>query len=189
MQGGVDSYQRALIVEDDADLARSLQCHLSELRVPVKLARSAAEGIELARQALPDLIIIDYKLPDGNARDVVTALMGLSPWPTFVAISGYAEPLDAFELATLGIHSYVQKPLTPRAFEEALVGARSRKVNLVPVLRQAVGQVGIRDVEQLAREIMVREAIARSNGSRSGAARLLKISRQLLQHVLRSIRE
>jgi hypothetical protein len=49
--------------------------------------------------------------------------------------------------------------------------------------------MAIHDVEELARGTMVREALARSQGSRTGAARLLRVSRQLLQHILRGIRD
>lgn len=182
-----EPFRRAVVIEDDDQLASSLRGHLAARGIAVQIAPGAEAGVRLVREWGPDLVVIDYKLPDGDARKVVMELIGLSEWPTFIAVSGYAEPLDAFELALLGIHAYLPKPVTPASFDAVLERVHKLEVNLVPALRTAVGQMGVRDVEQLARETMVREALARTQGSRSGAARLLRMSRQLLQHVLRGI--
>ncbi|HVJ18336.1 MAG TPA: response regulator [Polyangiaceae bacterium] len=182
-------WRRAVVVEDEENLALRVRDHLVARGLWVQLAPSAGAGVDLIRQVLPDLVILDYKLPDGDARGVLEQLAELSPWPTFVAMSGQAEPLDTFELARLGIHAYLQKPFTPEALDEALRRAREQAVPLVPALRTAVGKMAIHDVEELARGTMVKEALARSGGSRTGAARLLQVSRQLLQHILRGIRD
>ncbi|HVJ20367.1 MAG TPA: response regulator [Polyangiaceae bacterium] len=182
-------WRRAVVVEDDQNLAQRLRDHLAAQGMTVQLAANIQAGIADIRRLLPDLVLLDYKLPDGDARGVIEQLADLSPWPTFVAMSGQAEPLDTFELARLGIHAYVQKPFKPEALDEALRRAREQAAPLVPALRTAVGKMAIHDVEELARGTMVREALARSQGSRTGAARLLRVSRQLLQHILRGIRD
>ena len=182
-------WRRAVVVEDEDNLALRLRDHLVAQGLLVHRAASARAAVDLIREVLPDLVLLDYKLPDGDARAVLEQLADLSPWPTFVAMSGQAEPLDTFELARFGIHGYLQKPFTPEALDEALRRAREQPLPLVPALRTAVGKMAIHDVEELARGTMVREALARSRGSRTGAARLLQVSRQLLQHILRWIRD
>jgi transcriptional regulator with PAS, ATPase and Fis domain len=61
----------------------------------------------------------------------------------------------------------------------------SEPPDLAPHLKSAVGLVPIKSVEQTVRSTMVSEALARGGGSRRAAARVLSISRQLLQHILR----
>lgn len=53
------------------------------------------------------------------------------------------------------------------------------------VLRQTVGHKPLSDVQTEVRAVMLDEALARSQGSRRGAARRLRMSRQLLQYLLR----
>lgn len=59
---------------------------------------------------------------------------------------------------------------------------------LIAAIRGAVGSVGMRDLEIAVRREMVREALGRSGGNRRAAARMLGVSRQHLQHMLRSLR-
>lgn len=178
-------WTRAVVIEDDRGLAARLRHHLSSRRIEANVAFGAVDGVDRIRSDSPDLVLLDYKLPDGNAREIIQQLADLSPWPTFVVISGQAEPLDTFQLAELGVHAYVQKPMTPASLDAALKRAATPPVGLTPALRRAVGHIGVREVEHLARRTMVQEALARARGSRSGAARLLGMSRQLLQHVIR----
>jgi transcriptional regulator with PAS, ATPase and Fis domain len=48
-----------------------------------------------------------------------------------------------------------------------------------------VGQRQIHEVQDEVRETMLREALGRARGSRRAAAKLLRVSRQLVQHMLR----
>ncbi len=58
---------------------------------------------------------------------------------------------------------------------------------LAAKIRAAVGRIQIRELEIAVRRTMVLEALRRSNGNRRAAARLLGVSRQHLQHMLRAI--
>ncbi|MBK7861855.1 MAG: hypothetical protein IPJ65_25220 [Archangiaceae bacterium] len=60
-----------------------------------------------------------------------------------------------------------------------------RPPDLTPHLRAAVGHLPLHQLEEQVRQTMVGEALGATQGSRSGAAKLLRISRQLLQHILK----
>jgi DNA-binding NtrC family response regulator len=60
--------------------------------------------------------------------------------------------------------------------------------DLRPALKQLVGHKPLAEVETEVRAVMLEEALSRTGGSRRGAARLLSMSRQLVQYVLRSTR-
>ena len=55
----------------------------------------------------------------------------------------------------------------------------------LPLIRQLVGHSPLSKVESEVRTLMVTEALARARGSRRAAAKMLAVSRQMLQHVLR----
>lgn len=60
----------------------------------------------------------------------------------------------------------------------------SRPPDLLPALRASAGQMPLHSLESFVRDTLVDEALAKSQGSVRGAAKLLRISRQLLQHIL-----
>jgi two-component system response regulator RegA len=183
------SPRTALILEDDellgATLVEALDRHgfvstrcrtLQQARVYL-----GQEGAAVSH----DLLVLDVLLPDGTGLDLLHEFARDAPFKAIVAISGMARPTQSFELAQLGVECFVPKPIDLAALEYAVEQALTRPVNLRPALRKLVGRRAICDVETEVRSVMVEEAVARA-GSVRGAARLLSISRQLLQHILRN---
>jgi DNA-binding NtrC family response regulator len=105
--------------------------------------------------------------------------------PVIVAMSGQASADESFRLGQWGVRAYLPKPLDLASFNATLDSVLMQPPDLEPHLRAAVGHKAIKDVENLVRETMVDEALAQATGNRRGAAKLLRISRELLQHILR----
>ena len=178
------SVDRVLVVEDDASLRRTLERTLSERYREVRSCGTRAEAEVVLREWSPELLLLDVQLPDGDAFDVLREAARHDPAPTVIAMSGEARSDQSFELAKLGVRVYLPKPLSSEAIDGALEEALSSPPDLSPHVRGVVGHRPIHEVEEEVRETMVQEALARTAGSRRGAARLLSISRQLLQHIL-----
>ncbi|MHB8877581.1 MAG: response regulator [Myxococcaceae bacterium] len=179
---------RVLVVDDSEAFARSLEGLLSARFPEVRCGRSVAEVQGALEGWHPDLVLLDVVLPDGSAGDVLDLLDRREPAPAVIAISGEAEPEQAFELARRGVRVFLPKPISLEGLERALREVMEGPPDVAPHLRQVVGHAPLKDVEERVREVMVDEALARSRDSRRGAARLLAISRQLLQHILRRAR-
>jgi DNA-binding NtrC family response regulator len=181
----VRQIRRVLVVEDDPHLSSSLRSGL-EAEVEDLRACAGARGVrELTAGWDPDLVILDVVLADGDAFDVLAFLKGRSPAPLVVAISGAATPAQTFRLAELGVRAFVEKPFTLRALREAIRQAAAQPPDLEARVRAQVGHRAVGEVSTQVRRTMVEEAMARTGGSRRHAAKVLKISRQLLQYLLR----
>jgi len=177
--------EQILVVEDSGPLRRTLEVALSQ-RFRVQSVASVAEARAVLAQATPDLLLIDFALPDGNAFEILRLVRaGQAAAPLIIAMSGEASPEQSFELAAHGVQVYLGKPLTLEMVEAAIERAAAMPSALDQQLRQEVGRKPLQDVEAAVRETMVDEALARSRGGRRAAARLLRVSRQLLQHILR----
>lgn len=177
--------ERVLVVEDNASLRRALERALAASFPQVRAAGSAAEARAELGEMEPELLLLDVELPDGNALDLMREA-AQQPWaPIVVAMSGSATPNQSFELATLGVRAFLPKPLELETLEQTLRECIESPPDLVPQVRTMVGQRPIHEVEEEVRRTMLREALARAGGSRRGAARLLAVSRQLIQHMLR----
>lgn len=174
-----------LIVEDDPSLRRALTTALA----PFARTVSACSNVAAAREKLPtlrpDFLVLDVSLPDGTAFDVLDAVHALAAMPIVVAISGNATADQSFRLAQRGVRAFVPKPLDLALLERTVTEVMAEPPDLIPHLRGAVGHASVLEVERVVRKTMLSEALGRTRGSKSGAARILHVSRQLLQHMVR----
>ena len=177
---------RVLVVEDNVPLRDAIARTMRQLGAEVIEAATARGAIERLRDS-PDLVIADVCLPDGSALAVFEAAQGLVPEPIKIGISGRASAQQAFDLSQLGVRAYLTKPFSLKDLLGAVERLRTEAPALEPVARATVGRVSLREVTSRVRNAMIDEALARSSGSRSGAARLLEVSRQAVQQIARRV--
>jgi two-component system response regulator RegA len=177
--------ERVLVVEDNRALLRTVEHALSARFPEVRGCRTVAAARTIVHGWTPDLVVLDFALPDGDARAVLDLPELREPAPVVVAISGRAAPIESFELAQRGVRAFLSKPVTLDELEAAIELALSEAPNLEPHLRQTAGHRPLREVTDEVRDVLIDETLARSRGSRRGAARILATSRQLLQYLLR----
>jgi len=180
--------ERVLVVEDSRALLRSLCGALAESYEDVRACRTVAEAEALLASWWPDLVLLDVVLPDGDAHAVVALLERRDPAPAVIAMSGAAGRSQSFRLAGRGVRAFLDKPLRLDRLSAAIRDALEVAPDLRPALKQLVGHKPLAEVETEVRSIMLDEALSRTGGSRRGAARLLSMSRQLVQYVLRGAR-
>jgi len=179
---------RALIVEDNAPLRAAIATMVGQVTGEVISVGTAREAIERLRES-PDLIVADVCLPDGSALRIFEAARELVPHSLTIGISGVASAEQAFELAQLGVRAYLAKPFSLRDLADAIERVRYEAPPLDQMVRASVGRVSLRKVTTHVRNVMINEALFRTQGSRSGAARLLDVSRQAVQQVTRQMRK
>ena len=78
---------KILIVEDEISLSNALKDKLSQEGLEIIVAKDGNEGVNLAVQNHPDLILLDIMMPKMNGLDVLKALKnnpGLLSIPVFV---------------------------------------------------------------------------------------------------------
>jgi len=185
---GPEAAVRALVVEDNSTLLKTLERTLTGRGYSARACGTVAAARHVLREWSPELLVLDVELPDGDAFDVLRDASELPASPVVIAMSGVAGPSESFRLAQLGVRNYLTKPLRLEALEHAIDEALRAPPDMTPHVRAQVGHVPVRELERRVRRTMVAEALARAGGSRRGAARLLNVSRQLLQHMLRSTR-
>jgi two-component system, OmpR family, phosphate regulon response regulator OmpR len=107
-----------LLVDDDQRLADMLQGYLggAGYRVNVAPTLSAARQLLAVKAGVPDLVILDLMLPDGDGLDFcrqIRALPHAAGLPVLM-LSARGEPLDRVIGLELGADDYLAKPFEPR---------------------------------------------------------------------------
>jgi len=115
---------RVMVVDDHQLLTQSLLMVIGEERdmSVVATAASVAEARANARQHRPDVILMDYRLPDGLGTDAAVAIREDNPAVKVVMLTGF--PDDAILIAAIeaGCSGYITKD---SAVEEAISAVRA----------------------------------------------------------------
>jgi len=130
---------RVLVIEDSAELVRVVALTF-ELRWPEAELISTSygkKGVELAKEQLVDIIILDLGLPDMDGFEVLRQIRGFSDVPLII-LTGRMEELDKIKGLELGADDYIVKPFSVGEFL-ARVKATLRRSQM-PVKKVKVGQ-------------------------------------------------
>jgi two-component system, chemotaxis family, CheB/CheR fusion protein len=106
--------RRILVVEDNQDAAELLARLLEHEGHRVWSAQSGAEGLELAQEIRPDVVLCDLGLPGSmNGFDVARALRRHETLrdALLIAITGYGRPEDKQRTGEAGFDAHITKPV------------------------------------------------------------------------------
>lgn len=114
--GTVPRMARVILIEDEADLREILQYNLTQAGHRVQAAGTAEAGLRLARETLPDIVLLDLMLPDRPGTTVCTALKRESRTQDIpiIMVTARAEEVDRIVGLELGADDYLVKPFSVR---------------------------------------------------------------------------
>ncbi|MCZ6474259.1 MAG: response regulator [SAR324 cluster bacterium] len=106
-----------LVVEDQEDNRRILRDLLTSQGFEIIEAVTGMEGIKLARERRPDLILMDIQLPDLEGYEVARQIKSIDELKDIpiIAVTSYALSGDDVKAYEAGCSDYVSKPFSPRA--------------------------------------------------------------------------
>jgi DNA-binding NtrC family response regulator len=99
-----------LVVDDDAAFRRVLSGELERAGYQVTAAGSGDEALRKAREADPQLVLLDLRLPDMSGLDVLKALRDRSATSDVIVLTGHGSIDTAIESIRMGAFDYVAKP-------------------------------------------------------------------------------
>jgi DNA-binding NtrC family response regulator len=100
-----------LIVDDEPSILHAFRRAFGDDSLEVLTAETAAEGLALAGERLPDVVVLDIHLPDLNGMEMLRRLRVLDARSPVIFISGRGDASDAIEAMKLGAYDYLLKPL------------------------------------------------------------------------------
>ena len=102
-----------LVVEDDPAVARLIRLYLVQAGYDVTVADDGAEGLRLALEHTPSLVVLDLNLPGMDGVEVCKNLRSRSD-VSIIMVTARVEEEDRLRGLNLGADDYVTKPFSPR---------------------------------------------------------------------------
>ena len=113
---------KTLLVEDQKMFLQLLEGILRSIRglEVVATCQTANEGIELCQRHLPDLLILDLQLPDGNGVAVARQLMVSKPDAKIIVLSGHANTFICPPDLQPAMHAIIDKTKAYSVLQEQI---------------------------------------------------------------------
>ena len=102
--------QRTLVIDDDVSVTRALKRGLSYAGFMVDTASSGAEGLALAREHYPDVVILDVMMPVMHGLEVLRRLRAADPRLPVMLLTTKDAPTDQVAGLEQDADDYVVKP-------------------------------------------------------------------------------
>lgn len=114
---------RVLLVDDHVVLRDGLQALIAAQRdfVVIGATSTAAEALRLAAELVPDIVVLDLRLPDGNGIQVARELSVCAPAPRVLVLTAYAAPQYIRAAKRIGVAGFLLKE---RAASQVLAALR-----------------------------------------------------------------
>lgn len=153
---------RILLVDDEPTLLELLGDFLREQGHEVILADTGTKGLDLYNSELPDLVLLDLKLPDLSGLDVLKHISSRDDETGLIVISGVGSTDDAIESLRRGAWDFLVKPFLNLEFVLHSVNKSIEKVHLKRenrLYREHLEEEVQRRTSELRQEIIARKRI------------------------------
>ena len=133
---------KILLVDDEPLNLDLLGQELSELGYFVETASSGVEALKKLPEICPDLVLVDYQMPEMNGVEVLNAIHKSQPDLPVVIITAYGTIDRAIEAMKAGAEDFIPKPFDPEHLAVVVKKAleRSRLKTEVEILAETIGE-------------------------------------------------
>ena len=111
-----------LVIEDSASVRRLVEVCLRPLNAQLTSAEDGAEGLDMARDSVPDAIVLDIGLPGMDGWEVLRRLRQdeLTNEVKVLILTAHAQPEMADRAAAGGADAFMTKPFRPAELRERI---------------------------------------------------------------------
>jgi two-component system nitrogen regulation response regulator NtrX len=103
---------RILVIDDEAAIRESLRMILEYEQYECVGAASGPDGLELIRREVPDLVVLDIKMPGMSGLEALGEIRRVDEGLPVAMMSGHGTVADAMQATRLGAFDFIEKPFT-----------------------------------------------------------------------------
>ena len=102
-----------LVIDDEETMLDSCYQIFAKEGYQTETAKDGYTGLEKLKEAKPDLVLVDLRMPGKSGMEVLEELREIDPNCVAVVITGYATIESAVEAMKRGAYDFLPKPFTP----------------------------------------------------------------------------
>ena len=103
---------KILVIDDEKNILESIKMVLVYENYQVETARDGVDGIDLFKKTIPDIVLLDVKMPGIGGIKVLQALKEIHSFSEVIMISGHSGIEEAVEASRLGAFDFLEKPIS-----------------------------------------------------------------------------
>ena len=107
----ISSAKKILVVDDDRDFRWTVDNILNAAGYKILQAQDGAEALILLEENIPDLVLLDYRMPGRDGLQVAGDMKQRIPGVPIIIITAYAEVQSAVKAMKMGVYDYITKPV------------------------------------------------------------------------------
>ena len=114
---------RLVVIDDEYIVVEGIKAIIQREKLNCEVVGFAYDGIEaleVIRRERPDIVITDIRIPGLDGLSLIEEAKEFLPDTSFIVISGYTEFEYARRALTLGVKSYIDKPVTIEKVSEVI---------------------------------------------------------------------
>ncbi|HXC66307.1 MAG TPA: response regulator [Nitrospiraceae bacterium] len=111
---------KVLVIDDEEGIRDTLDTILRRKGYEVVLADGGRKGLELFRRERPEVVVLDFKMPEMDGMAVLQHLRDLNPGQPVIMLTGADIPGMEEQLRTYGVSEYVEKEFSLHRLGDAL---------------------------------------------------------------------
>jgi NarL family two-component system response regulator LiaR len=181
-----------MLIDDHRVVRQGLRDFL-ELQADIDVvgeASSGEEGVQLARELLPDVVLMDLVMPGIDGVETTRRVKAASPSTRVIVLTSFADDDKVFPAIKAGAISYLLKDISPEDLAHAIRAAQRNEAVLHPEVAAKLMQEfsaprpGEAPVDQLTpREMEVLRLIAKGKSNKEIADTLIVSEKTIKTHV------
>ncbi len=186
---------RVLLADDHTLFRKGIRTILDQMPdvEVVGEAASGHEAVALAHDLVPDVILMDIKMPGLTGMDATRSILQENPHIGVILVTMYDDPESAFAGMRAGARGYVLKEAEPEELRRALEAAHRGEVMLCPIIARKVldhfgsdpkpSQQGLPYEQLTQRELQVLQLAADGLSNKEIAHRLVISEKTVKNHI------
>ena len=103
---------KVLLVDDEKDFVNSLSERIQMRELDSKIAYDGEQALELVTDEIPDVVVLDLRMPGIDGLEVLERLKKNYPNVQVIILTGHGSDEDEKVSKRLGAYDYLQKPVS-----------------------------------------------------------------------------